>query len=392
MRALCLGCGKVAQLYAISEPAYITSAWYLKSLSGLQDAAHAQRISFTMLDNVEEIYELPSINTVVLIGSDLDWTNYHVSFLRNLGIRIVLLGPPPNDFGADVSGALFNRDTLVRDMVRYFHQFGRTRLALLGTEPNLSNDNLRRSAFISAAHFYSLELDVNRDIYDYTSSLRECIEDFLGSVGLYNGVLCANDYVAVELIVSARERGILIPEQLFVAGSGNLLIGSCTLPTLTTSTLDYYELGQQTVNLWQLLENNPGVVSVTVNIPSRIIARGSTAFLPVGTTKSAQRIRSEVQEKSLEDPVVVRLRKLEACLLACDQLDYSILRGILRGKSTETLAASLFVSPGTVQYRLKKMYSALDVNSRAEFIDLLSYYIASLETLKNENILAKDNN
>ena len=134
-------------LYALSESAYTTSVWYLKSLSGLRDAAARQRIDVMLLMDASELDALGELHTLVLIGSDSDWTGFLIESMRKRGVKVVLMGPAPNDFGADVSGALFNRETLVHDMVRYFYLSGRTRLATLGYEPNLVNDNIRPMLF-----------------------------------------------------------------------------------------------------------------------------------------------------------------------------------------------------------------------------------------------------
>jgi len=378
-------------LYALCEPAYTTSVWFLKSLSGLRDAAAKQSVRVALLNGPEELDALKGLRTLVLIGSDSGWAGFHLAHMRERGVKAVLMGPAPNDFGPDVSGALFNRETLVHDMVRYFYLSGRTRLAALGHEPNLANDSIRRQAFLAAARNYGLDVDENRDVYGLTSTLCDCLSRFFENVSRYDGVICANDYVAVELIVTARARGVRVPERLFVSGSGNLMIGSCTMPTLTTSTLDYYELGVQTVNLWSLLEKNARLVCASISIPYRIIPRGSTAYLPVpDELPAAPHCIAASAGDPAADPSVLRLRKLEACLLSCDALDRSLLSGVLRGISTEDLAARLFVSPGTVQYRLKKLFAAVDAPSRREFVRLLSPYIATLEALKNEDILQKE--
>jgi DNA-binding LacI/PurR family transcriptional regulator len=377
-------------LYALSESAYTTSVWYLKSLSGLRDAAARQRIDVMLLMDASELDALGELHTLVLIGSDSDWTGFLIESMRKRGVKVVLMGPAPNDFGADVSGALFNRETLVHDMVRYFYLSGRTRLATLGYEPNLVNDNIRRHAFLSAARQYDLDVDERRDVYDITDNLAQCLSRFFESASRYDGVICANDYVAVELLVQARARGPRVPEQLFVSGSGNLMISSCTTPTLTTSTLDYYELGVQTMNLWSLLENNPGIVSASISIPCEIIPRGSTAYLSIPNEPSgAPHFVAAAPAAVASDHTVLWLRKLEACLLSCDALDRSLLSGVLRGVSTEDLAARLFISPGTVQYRLKKLYAAVNAPARNEFVRMLSPYVTTLEALKNEDILSR---
>jgi DNA-binding LacI/PurR family transcriptional regulator len=371
---------KEKTLPVLSEPGYTSSVWFIKSIAGLRDAAAARRIAVSLLSDAQELERIPTPGALVLAASDSEWTGFMLARLRERGVKVVLMGAAPNDFGPDVGGALINRDALVRDMVRYFYQAGRTRLASLGYEANLANDGIRRHAFLSAARAYRLDVDERRDVYDLGGSLEDCLSRFFDNVSLYDGVLCTNDYVACELLVQVARRGVRVPEQLFVAGSGNLTIGSCIKPTLTTSTLDYYEMGVQTFNLWNLTETETGVVSAGITIPYRIIPRGSTAFAQVPDGPEAAPPAPPPQAASC-DPRLLWLRRLENCLLQCDATDHALLAGVLREQSTEELAAALFISPGTVQYRLKKLYAAVGAQSRAQFARLIGPYVASLEPM-----------
>ena len=371
---------KEKTLLILCEPGYTSSVWFIKSFAGLRDAAASGRIAVCLLSDAAELDGLPAPGAIVLAASDAEWTGFMLARLRERGIKAVLMGAAPNDFGPNVSGALIDRDALVRDMVRYFYQAGRTRLASLGYEANLANDGIRRHAFLSAARTYRLNVDERRDVYDLDGSLEDCLARFFDRISLYDGVLCTNDYIACALLVQAKRRGVRVPEQLFVAGSGNLMTGSCTAPTLTTSTLDYYELGVQTFHLWNLVETQAGVVSASITIPYRIIPRGSTAFAKVPGEAEAAPPAPPPQAASC-DPSLLWLRRLENCLLQCDAIDRALLAGVLREQSTEQLAAALFIAPGTVQYRLKKLYAAVGAKSRAQFVQLMGPYVASPEAV-----------
>ncbi|HWR23404.1 MAG TPA: substrate-binding domain-containing protein [Feifaniaceae bacterium] len=377
-------------LYALAEPSYITSVWFSKSIKGMNDAALKQHGTVTLLQNEEALSGAKDMGTLILIGANSDWTEYMVRRMRARGVKVVLMGAVPTDFGEDVSGALLSRQTLVESMVRYFYGAGRRRLACVGNETRFANDNVRKHAFLEAAKNCGLDVDERRDVYSLDAGLDDCISRFLEHADRYDGAICPSDYVAVHLLVRAREQKIRVPEQLFVAGSGNFVIGCCATPSLTTSTLDYYKMGVQTVNIWNLLEKNPGIIAANVSIPCEIICRGSTAYLPVSEQKPADP-PEYVKHPPIEeaDPRLFWLRKLEDCLLRCDALDYAILNGVLRGNSTEDIAGKLFASAGTVQYRLKKLYGAMGADSRREFVQALGPYVTNLEYLRNTEILNK---
>ena len=175
-------------------------------------------------------------------------------------------------------------------------------------------------------------------------------------------------------------RGVPVPERLFVAGSGNLIIGSCTTPTLTTSTLNYYEMGCQTVHIWNYLQQHTEVSGIQVSIPCELICRQSTASLPPPAYLVNFSEQLETPENTLE-AADLWLRRLENCLIHCDSLDFGILCCVLENLSGEKIAERLFISQGTVQYRLKKLYQKAGVSSRQGFEALLKRYITNTDFL-----------
>ena len=76
------------------------------------------------------------------------------------------------------------------------------------------------------------------------------------------------------------------------------------------------------------------------------------------------------------------VERLENCLFHCDALDLRIISGIARGNSMEKIAADLFVALGTVNYRAKKLYRAMNVSCRRELEKVLAQQIAAPEALE----------
>lgn len=365
--------------YAFAEPNYITSVWFAKSMAGLQDAAARLHKEVRLLSSV---HDLPSDHTpaaVALISDTVDWTRYMIDELNARGIRVILQGEAPTDYSNDISGPVLDRQSLVEHMVQYFVSAGRRRLASVGNDPRDGNDNTRMRVFLESLRNMGISAS-ERDVFLVDADLDACIDRFLEQIDRYDGAICVNDYVAVQLLVAARQRGIAVPERLFVAGSGNMIMGNCTTPTLTTSTLNYYEMGYQTVQLGHYLQKNPGISAIHVSIPCELICRGSTAFLPAPSHLSVHAEGSH-PVNDLSEAADLRLRRLENCLLHCDRLDFGIIHGVLEGLSGERIADTLFISQGTVQYRLKKLYQRAGVDSRRAFEALLAPYITNHEFL-----------
>ena len=265
------------EMIVLADPAYETSSWFARCFAGLR--AEAARCDFlvTKADSPAKARE-GGARACVLFGADAPWVRETTAALHALGVRSVLAGAQPDAFyGA--SGAVVDRRMLMEDTVRYFIANGRRRLACLGGEPTNINDAIRIAAFHSAMRACGLSSGEG-DVFTAEKGIDACALALLENARRYDGALCVNDQTAVRLIALAREKSVRVPEDLFVSGSGNLLVGRLCHPTLTTSDLDYYQMGRKTVGVWQHLERTPDVTAMTVTIPHRLIPRGSTAFLP----------------------------------------------------------------------------------------------------------------
>lgn len=364
-------------LYAFIEPHYTTSVCYTKTIEGLMAGLEKNRAELAVLGDVGELPTEPAPVAAVLIGDKEAWIRRMIPALRERGVKPILAGANPALYGEGVSGCALDRQTMVEHMVQYFCSAGRRRLASVGNDPRDVNDQVRVDAFLRQAR--SLGLPVTEaDVYPAETCLGACIERFLDRVSEYDGALCVNDFVGIQLILAAARRGVRVPEQLFVAGSGNQILGICIEPKLTTSTLDFLQVGMQAVNIWSYLARHPEISAQSVSVPCALVCRESTACAPLPQYRAAPLAGNGATDLSVP-PSILRMRRLEGCLLRCDVMDLGILRGVLEGLSDDRIAERLFISHGTVQYRLKKLYREAAVRSKRELHDLLAPYVTNLD-------------
>lgn len=366
------------EIYVVVDPAYESSSWFMRFFAGLKaEASHANLVVSKVASHTD-IPQNADAHTCVLCCFDERWANLVIRALGTRGIACVLAGPQPDAFGS-VSGAVIDRSQLVQDMVQYFVSNGRKRLACLGMIPGDVNDAIRVAAFHSAMREAGLKSD-ERDECWVERGIDDCAKRLLATSSSYDGVLCVNDQTAVRLISLASEAGVRVPDELFISGSGNLLLGQLCKPTLTTTELDYYQMGRKTVDIWQYIDRSSDILAMTVSIKHRLIPRGSTAFLPE-QPKGTFRPDAFSQPIILEDETSLTIESLEKCLFLCDALDLRLLGGIMRGNSLEEIARSLFVSPGTINYRIKKMYAVMGLSSRSRLQDVLMRYLGDPDAL-----------
>lgn len=361
------------QIVAIIEPAHRDSALCAQSIKGLETGAARYGAEVIKVAAVEDMPDMKAGSAAVVVSLSAQWTAETVELLRRLGAKSILLGVLSEEYDDDdVSGPALNRYRLVQDMVGYFVHAGRKRLASVGNESHDINDMTRRDAFLDSVAACGLQVS-EEDVFYGDQGVIDCIERFLASAHRYDGALCVNDFVAVELMARAKQQGICIPRDLYVAGSGDFRIGQITKPTLTTSTLDYQQMGTLAVEIWHLLSMNNALEKIRMFISYRIIVRDSTERHPPVMLLEPPRLN----QRSL--PVQVgtsqmTLKRFEEYLLRCDALDLRLLDQIALSKSIESIAASLYVSAGTVNYRLRNAYQMLEIEDKRSLTAFLQEY------------------
>ena len=132
-------------------------------------------------------------------------------------------------------------------------------------------------------------------------------------------------------------------------------------------------MGTLAVEIWHLLSMNNALEKIRMFISYRIIVRDSTERHPPVMLLEPPRLN----QRSL--PVQVgtsqmTLKRFEEYLLRCDTLDLQLLDQIALGKSIESIAASLYVSAGTVNYRLRNAYQMLEIEDKRSLTAFLQEY------------------
>ena len=367
-------------VYVLVEPSYIIPVWYSATIEGIKNAAAKQKKNVRQLGSVEQLMELEEPPAaLILVSTNSQWTQAAIRYCREHNIRPILTGGMPSRFGEDVSGTVYGSKSSIEELMNYFKSCGRKRLALLGINELASNDITKAEAFLSAARSLGISASAD-DIYYNEGGMRNPNERFFNNISCYNGVLCSNDYIAAYVLSYARENGISVPEDLYVAGLGDSILCRYTVPSLTSATRSYAETGEQAFSIWKQLNANPCILSITITVRCEIKPRGSTGFSPLpGRQELTQQAESDNCKLSagsvLESSNAIK--SLANFLSRCDKLDVKIIRKILEGVSTESLAEQLFISTSTARYRLKKIYSTAGTTSRREFISLFNDNISA---------------
>ena len=215
----------------------------------------------------------------------------------------------------------------------------------------------------------------SRDIYYNYASQRGCYARFAENCRSYDAVICANDVVALALICHLREEGVRVPEDLFVVSFGSTVLASMANPTITSVAVDHEELGRQAILAYAYLYKNPGNITLTAKVDATLHIRASTAHMENhGKDIFAAFLPQTPNVNFYDDPITERVFEAETLLLGCDELDFGILEGILKGETYPHIAERLFTSENVISYRIKRMCKTTGCTKKAELIALLAPY------------------
>lgn len=118
------------------------------------------------------------------------------------------------------------------ELCRHLFENGHRKIGYVGSRGTITGQKLLGVA--SALEDRGLALDGDHIFYGEDSYGR--LEELLRAGGL-TAVVCRGDHTAVRLIQYLYQRGIRVPEQLSVVGSGNSEMSSLCSPALTTMEL-----------------------------------------------------------------------------------------------------------------------------------------------------------
>lgn len=90
-------------------------------------------------------------------------------------------------------------------------------------------------------------------------------------------VICHNDLMALGLMRGLQERGVRVPEDVSIVGTGNIPASALTTPSLTTIATPLTMLGEAAVRrLVDTVTGRHGLDTTPVTLPVRLVVRGST--------------------------------------------------------------------------------------------------------------------
>lgn len=320
----------------------------------------------------EEFQEMKKISAPVVVGDAFQRIFGEFLEEKYPGIRTIFLESVDRNLYKGVSCIECNLLKLAKDVLSYCAKAGRKNVALYAFDNFSCRTGPFSEAYLKAAKMVEgCSLSVSDIFLNDENGLSNCFARLYAGIEKYNAVICANDLSALYLITELRERGIRVPEDVFVIGYANSPVARSASPTITSIEIEEQKRAELCVSLWRFLQKNPEVQSVGLTVEHSLVVRESTGlFYPVGEGEPF----AFSKQTGGDDRGYGGLHGLQTFLKRGNSIEQTIVSMILQGKSTAEICEALYLSESTVKYRIRNLLEMFSVQTKSELCAILKHY------------------
>jgi LacI family transcriptional regulator len=183
-----------------------------------------------------------------------------------------------NDNREEYRSVDIDNQIAVMEMVNYLQQLGHEDIAYLGIKPGKKTKAfVKRSAFVKAMKDSGLSGEATYE----TESLGiepgyEAAKEIMGAKPRPTAVFCASDELAIGVMNYCHDQGISVPDDLSIAGMGDIEMASHIRPRLTTISIPYYDIGAVAIRRIVKALKEEELTEAEIKLPFQIHRRESS--------------------------------------------------------------------------------------------------------------------
>lgn len=168
-----------------------------------------------------------------------------------------------------------------RSVARYFLDNGRTKVALIGGNQAISTGRDRRRGFIEEykASGHAVEAAMSPEA-DFSFEAGVNAGRRILDLGRPQAVFCVTDVLAFGFIEAAKERGLRVPEDIWVVGYDDIPMASWGALSLTSVQQPMDLMAEGALRLLMSRINNPGSPLRSQILTTQLKVRNSTGAVP----------------------------------------------------------------------------------------------------------------
>ncbi len=150
-----------------------------------------------------------------------------------------------NDYREQYRSVDIDNKIAVYEMVTYLQQLNHEEIAYLGTKPGKKTKaQVKRDAFVKAMKDSGLSGEATYETESLSiESGYEAAKEIMAAKVRPSAICCASDELAIGVMNYCHDQGLRVPEDLSIAGMGDIEMASHIRPRLTTISIPYYDIG-----------------------------------------------------------------------------------------------------------------------------------------------------
>lgn len=355
----------------------------LKEITAI-NKLNQKKLKINLIKTTEHLSAMFTDSDAVLIFLG-ETSEYHRDIIRkcnNHSIPVIITQTSPTifpdcSFSTIISDAY---DTIFK-IVSHYNSANLNRFCIFTFNPNcMSDKNYVTSLWQCVPNF------TTNDIFGTHDTFQTEFDYFFEKRNQYDVIICPNDIIAIKLIHEIKNRDPEYLKNHYIVGFMNSILAKLYSTTITSFAYDTNDLVQAIYVIYKTLKkNNTAISSMNVQLHNKIFI-GETwgdfeqknDFNPSFRSNESFIIPNNC--KSLDyskDSDLNMLIKIEQLLLKLNLFELEILYWILCDETINKISQMLYSNPQTIHYHLNKMYSALEINTKNDFINILTPYIES---------------
>lgn len=259
------------------KPFLQDSSNYSYMVQGIEKAIQKKKceydLEFVDKEHQDELY-LPykiqrgiNFDGIIFIGRfNTKYVNFISDKVKN---QIFYTGYSPS---FDCDSVWYNFNNAGYKQCEYLIKNGHTQIGFLGNSSVYKNKE-KVLGITSALEDYKLPLI--DEFFIYEENFEEKITKIMNSEDSPTAIICQWDYTAIKLIKFLYEKGIKVPDDISVIGSGNTEMSLLSIPALTTLELNIDYSCEVAVELLFKRVNKPDKPYENITINSVLVERDS---------------------------------------------------------------------------------------------------------------------
>lgn len=252
---------------------------YELSLLGYSMTMH--RIMQEDFENLKLPLSFHSEHTAAIICVEV--FNYpYCQMVCSLGLPVLLVDGPVSTYTSPLPAdvLLMENTSGIYRIVKTAKQKGITKIGFVGQPLHCRSFFERFMAFREAMYLYSIPIHENfciTDIHQHGLEYRDYLRMHIRKMGkLPELFICANDFVAIDMLIILRELGISCPEDVMLTGFDDSPESKIVTPPLTTCHIHSQIMGLSAVQILIGRIRQPEMNCRTVHAETDLIYREST--------------------------------------------------------------------------------------------------------------------